>query len=57
MKDIPICDVRLDETQHLFRCLGDLDENTVVDLQKTQQLQNLFWLGSEVVDTIDCRCQ
>lgn len=46
-------DVRLDAQKHLRSGLGDLDENTVVDLEQTEELQDLAGLGGDVVDTLD----
>jgi len=51
--NIPIGDIGLDESQHLFGCFGHLDEYTVVDLEETKELEDLFRLGCEVVDTKD----
>lgn len=44
-------DVGLDETEHLASRLGHLDEHTVVDLDKAEQLQNFAGLGGHFVDT------
>lgn len=46
-------DVRLDELEHLRGGLGQSDKDTVVDLEETQELQNLAWLGGNVVDTTE----
>jgi hypothetical protein len=40
-------------SQHVDGSLVQLDENTVVDLSKTEELQNFFDLGSDLVDTTD----
>ena len=37
--------------QHLSSGLGHLDEDTIVDLQKTKELQCLALLGVNLVDT------
>jgi hypothetical protein len=50
-EDEPIGDVRLDETEHLLGSLGSLDEYTVVDLEQTEQLEDLARLGCNFVDT------
>jgi hypothetical protein len=31
--------------------LGELDEDTVVDLEEAEKLKDLAWLGSNLVDT------
>ena len=49
---VPVCDVGLDETEHLLSSLGDLDEDTVVDLQETEELQNLARLWCNFIDTM-----
>jgi hypothetical protein len=48
-----VSDPRLNNTEHLHGSLGELDENTVVDLEKTEELENLAGLGSNLVDTMD----
>lgn len=50
---VTICDERLDDLQHLQGSLGKLDEDAVVDLQQTKQLQSLALLGIDLVDTLD----
>ena len=47
----PVSNVRLDKTEHLLSGLGDLDEDTVVDLQEAEELQDLAGLGRNLVDT------
>lgn len=44
---------RLDDLDHLGGGLGDTDEDTVVDLDETEELQNLAGLGRDLVDTLD----
>lgn len=46
-------DVGLDQLEHLSGSVGKTEEDTVVDLEKTEQLKNLTGLGSDVVDTLD----
>ena len=48
--------VWLDDLEHLQGSLGKLDEDTVVDLQKTEELKGLALLGVDLVDTAK-RCQ
>jgi len=50
---LSICDIWLDQSQHLRSCLGELDEDTVVDLQQTKELHDLSWLGGNLVYTLD----
>jgi hypothetical protein len=50
---IAIGNVRLDDLQHLRGSLGQLDENTVVDLEKAEKLEGLALLGIDLVDTLD----
>ena len=47
----PVGDVGLDHEEHLGGGLGDLDEDTVVDLEETEELEDLAGLGGNVVDT------
>lgn len=48
---VAIRDVWVDNCEHFLGGLGQLDENTVVDLQKTEELEDLAGLGSNLVDT------
>ena len=43
----------LDNLEHLSDGLGDLDEDTVVDLEETEELKDLAGLGGHLVDTLD----
>ena len=49
---VPVCDIRLDETEHLLGGLGHLDEDAVVDLEEAQELKDLAGLWGDLVDTI-----
>lgn len=44
---------RLDNLDHLSGSLGHTDEDTVVDLEKTEKLEDLARLGGNLVDTLD----
>lgn len=44
---------RLDNLQHLQGGLGQLDEDTVVDLKQAEELQSLALLRINLVDTLD----
>ena len=43
----------LDNLQHLEGGLGHANEDTVVDLEKTEELEDLAWLWGDLVDTLD----
>lgn len=43
---------RLDDFEHLQGGLGQADEDTVVDLEETQELEDLARLGGNLVDTV-----
>ena len=51
MVDAPISDVRLHQAQHLLRRLRDLHEHPIVNLQQTEQLEDLPRFGRDLVDT------
>jgi hypothetical protein len=51
---VTVCDERLDDLQHLGGGLGEPDENTIVDLEKTEELEGLALLGVDLVDTANC---
>jgi hypothetical protein len=48
-----IGDPGLNNAKHLKSGLGKADEDTVVDLEKTKQLEDLAGFGSNLVDTLD----
>jgi hypothetical protein len=50
----PVGDVWSDETKHLLSGLGDSNKDTVVDLQQSEELQDLSGLGGDLGDTV-CR--
>ena len=43
----------LDDLDHVPGGLVELDEDAVVELSKSEELQDLLWLWSELVDTLD----
>lgn len=43
----------LNNLQHLSGSLVDANEDTVVNLEETEELQDLAWLRSNLVDTLD----
>jgi hypothetical protein len=52
---VAVCDEGLDDLQHLNGGLGEADEDTIVDLEKTEELEGLALLGVNLVDTVDCQ--
>ena len=48
---VTVGDIGVDDGEHLGGSLVQADKDTVVDLEKTQQLQDLAGLGSNLVDT------
>lgn len=48
---VSVGDEGLDNLQHLRGGLGELDEDTVVDLEETEELESLALLGVDLVDT------
>lgn len=50
---VTVSNVRFNQLQKFGGSLGNLDENTVVDLVQSHQLQDLSLLWSHVVDTLD----
>lgn len=50
---VTVGNVGVDDGEHLGSSLVQADKDTVVDLEKTQQLQDLAGLGSNLVDTFD----
>ena len=51
--NIPISDVRLNQSEHLLRCFRDANEYTVVDLEETKELQDFAGFWSDLVDTTE----
>jgi len=50
---VTVCDVWLDEAEHVLHWLVDLDEDSVEDLTQAQKLQNLALLWCNLCDTTD----
>lgn len=50
---VTVGNVGVDDGQHLLGSLGKTDESTRVDLEQTQELEDLAGLGSNLVDTLD----
>jgi hypothetical protein len=51
---VTVSDIWVDNGQHLLGSLGQLDKDTIVDLEESKELENLARLGSNLVDTIYC---
>lgn len=51
---VTVGDPWLDDLEHLKGGLGQADENTIVDLEKTEELEDLAGLWCNLVDTVDC---
>jgi hypothetical protein len=50
---VAVCNEGLDDAEHLDRGLGQTNEDTIVDLEKTEKLKCLALLGVDLVDTLD----
>jgi hypothetical protein len=50
---VTVSDPRLDNLDHLRRRLGDLDKDAVVDLEKTQELEDLAGFRGDLADTTE----
>lgn len=50
---VTVGNVGLNQSEELLGGLGDTQKDTIVDLEKSQQLQSLSGLGSDLVDTLD----
>ena len=48
---VAVGNVGVDNGEHLLCGLGELDEDAVVDLEETEELEDLSWLGCDLVDT------
>lgn len=52
---VTVGDPWLDDLEHLKGGLGQADEDTVVDLEKTEELEDLAGLWCNLVDTVGLR--
>jgi len=50
---VTVGDHRFDEPDHVDGCLVDLDKDSVVDLEETEELEDLLDLWRDSVDTLD----
>jgi hypothetical protein len=48
-----VCNPWLNDTEHFSSGLGKANEDTVVDLEETEELKDLARLGGDLVDTLD----
>lgn len=53
MAGVTVGNVSLNKSEELLSSLGDTQKDTVVDLQKSQQLEGLSGLGGNLVNTLD----
>ena len=50
---VPVCDVWVDDCEHLLCGLGEANEDSIVDLEETEELEDLAGLWCNLVDTLD----
>jgi len=50
---VSVGDPWLDDLEHLKSSLGHTNKNTIVDLEKTEELEDLSGLWCDLVDTLD----
>lgn len=50
---VTVCDVWVDDCEHLLGGLGQADEDAIVDLKESEELENLAGLWRNLVDTLD----
>jgi hypothetical protein len=48
---VSVGDPWLDDLQHLKSSLGHANKDTIVDLEKTKELEDLSWFWGNLVDT------
>jgi hypothetical protein len=48
---VSVCNPWLNDFQHLESGLGHAHEDTIVDLEETEELKNFAWLWCDLVDT------
>lgn len=48
---VSVGDVWLDDLEHFQRSLCQANKNSVVDLKKSEELENFAWFGGDFVDT------
>jgi hypothetical protein len=51
VRDVPVCDIRFNKTEHLLSCPCNLDENTIVDLEEAKELEDFARFGCNFIDT------
>ena len=49
--EVSVSDIRLYSLKHADSCFVELDESAVVKLAKSEQLKDLTWLRSKLVNT------
>ena len=50
---VSICNKGFNNLEHFHGSLGETDEDTIVDLEETKELESLALLGIDFVDTFD----
>lgn len=48
---VAVCDVGFDNLEHFRGGFGKADEDAIVDLKETEELEGLAWFGSHLGDT------
>jgi hypothetical protein len=49
--DLPVRHIGLNQAEHLLCCAGGLHKDTIVDLQKSEELQNFARFRGDLIDT------
>jgi len=50
---VAVGDVRVDDGEHFLCGFGQADEDAVIDLQETEELEDLAWFWCDLGDTLD----
>lgn len=49
---VAVGDVRVDDGEHFLCSFGQADKDAVIDLQETEELEDLAWFGCDLGDTV-----
>ena len=49
---VAVGDVRVHNCEHFLRSLGETDEDSIIDLEEAEELEDLAWLGGDLGDTV-----
>jgi hypothetical protein len=52
MSYAPVCNIWLNEAEHLLGRLSDANKDTVVDLEEAEELQDLAGFRCNLIDTV-----